>query len=327
MGEDMPDKRLLILGFVIAFLLSETNIASASFDIPGYLSFRWFADELQAYEYYPDLPQDSPRYEAEAFFSSDASQFGPEGVYVWAGFELESPDGPRYGILLLDLDLTQAPLDGETPIPVSAIRAEYIEKWGDTLFFEGITVLGDVWITDLLYSDEDQNAIEGEFAFLFSDPSGQYPGSRGFLQGRFASEPSPATIRKKYNLSAPGSDDVVYVSSGCYADTYVADDQGCDCGGEDPEAEGGCEGDTADDSGCEGDNSGSSSGCEGDSGGCDGGDANAADCGGGSSGGGACATISSSGKRHAPLKGLMRLFPLWISMLFIVLMKRAYKKL
>ena len=313
--------------------------AQAGIDAPGSVHFYWLAEEETVYEDYPEVPPDAERFHGRAYFNSDASGFGSNGVLIWGGFDLVGPAGRGFGMLLLDLDLTRAPLDGETPIPHSAARAEYIETWGDQVLFEGEAFLGDVWILDVLFHQDDEGAVEGDFAFVFADPEGVDPGCRVFLQGQFITDPSPGKLRDKYNVPDTHGD-ATYIDTTCGGDIYLVDDpQGCDCGGDDPNAAGGCEGDTADGSDC--------GGCEGDAGGCDGGGGGCEGAGGGGcrggggagcrggGGAGACAaatpgligpkTAAGVRARGAPLRGVMRFFPQIVVLVFIGGMRRRLR--
>ena len=321
---------------ILLILMGMSFPARAGIDAPGVVYFYWLAEEETVHQEYPELPPDAERFRGRAYFNSDASGFGSDGVLIWGGFELEGPAGRGYGMLLVDLDLSRAPLDGETPIPHSAVRAEYIESWDDQVLFEGEAVVGDVWILDVLFHKDDEGAVEGDFAFIFADPTGADPGCRVFMDGQFITNPSPGKLREKYGV--PDDVEMGYVSHGCSGDVYVVDGDpnGCDCGGEDPDA-GGCEGDTADSSGC--------SGCEGDAGGCDGGGGGCeGDVGGGCSGGGggcsggggagcsggggagACAAATVGVRaRGAPLRGVMRFFPQIVVLMFIWGMRRRLR--
>jgi hypothetical protein len=320
---------------ILLLLVGMSFPARAGIDAPGSIHFHWLAEGQTVLEEYPQLPPDAERFRGRAYFSSDASSFGSNGVLIWGGFDLEGPAGRGYGMLLLDLDLTMAPLDGETPMPHGAIRAEYLETWGGEVLFEGEANLGDVWIIDVLFHQDDEGAVEGDFAFIFADPTGEDPGCRVFLDGQFFTEPSPGKLRDKYHVPDTHGD-ATYIDTSCSGDIYYVDDpQGCDCGGTDPDSSGGCEGDSADGSdcsGCEGDSGGcDGGGCEGDTGGgCDGGGGSCSGGGGGSCGGGggagACGAATAGIRaRGAPLRGVMKFFPEIVVLLFIWGMRRRLR--
>jgi hypothetical protein len=283
-------------------------------DVPGSLVFAWAESEQTSFSEFPPLPTDAPRLSAEAYFNSAASAFGAEGALVWAGFELP---GPRYGILLLDLDLSRVAFNGAVPVPSAAISARYLEKEGDTVTFQGEAVIGSVKVLDLFFYEQSEGAVEGTFELVFVDPAGVFPGSRILAGGDFMTDPSPGELRDLYSVpvTTPGED--TYVSTGCDGDLYVGDDasDGCDCGGEASTDDSGCEGDSSSGSGCEGDSS-ASSGCEGDSGGggCEGDTGGSGGCSGG--GGDSCeqrahaATVRSP-VRAGPMAFLERFFPLF----------------
>ena len=318
--------------FLLFLLVGMSFPARAGIDAPGVVYFYWLAEEETIHQEYPELPPDAERFRGRAYFNSEASGFGSDGVLIWGGFELEGPAGRGYGMLLVDLDLTMAPLDGETPMPHSAVRAEYIESWDDQVLFEGEAVVGDVWILDVLFHKDDEGAVEGDFAFIFADPQGTDPGCRVFLGGQFITNPSPGKLRDKYHVPDTHGD-ATYVDTTCGGDIYLVDDpQGCDCGGDDPDASGGCEGDTSSGSdcgGCEGDSGGGcdggGGGCEGDvGGGCSGGGGGG--CGGAAGGAGACAAATAGVRaRGAPLRGMMRFFPQIVVLLFIWGMRRRLR--
>lgn len=317
-----------IRGVILVLLMGVGFPARAGIDAPGSIHFYWLAEEQTVYADYPEIPPGAERFHGRAYFNSEASRSGSDGVYIWGGFDLVGPAGRGYGMLLLDLDLTLAPLDGETPMPHGAVRAEYIETWEDQVLFEGEAVVGDVWIFDVLFHQDDQGALEGSFAFVFADPQGGNPGCRVFLDGQFITDPSPGKLRDKYHVPDTHGD-AAYVDTSCGGDVYLVDDpQGCDCGGDDPEASAGCEGDTADGADC--------GGCEGDAGGCDGGGGCEGDVGGGcgggggggcsGGGGGACAAATAGvGSSGAPLRGVMRFLPEIAAVLFIGGMRRRLK--
>ncbi len=310
--------------FTFLVVLLSSLDAAAGWDTPGSMRFDLVWEPDRVISNWLDLPAESTELNAEAYFSSDASQFGEQGVLMWAGFNFTVDGAPRYGILLLDIDLTRAPIDGETPVPAGALRAEYLEKWQDQIFFSGELLLGDVWIVDIFFHEDDAGALEGDLALIFADPSNTYPGSRALLRGRFATYPAPSSQRRAAGLTDSNPNSTVHVSSSCSGDVYVADDpgDGCDCGGDDPETSG-CEGDTSADSssvceaggsgGCEGD--AGSSGCEGDSG------SGSCDAGGSSD----CATASRPRNAPAVLLGLQRFFPEFIIIGFILFLKRRLR--
>ena len=325
-------KRLLPL--VLCFALAPAA-ARAGFNTPGIIDFDWLAEEV-ACPPLADLPADAPWVPAaaQAVFGSAASTFGAEGVLIWAAIPLEAPDGQRVGILQIDLDLAYAGLG--TSLPVSSIRAEYVEKRGDEVLFFGTPAEGEVWLSDLIRSFEEAGAVLGHFEFLFDDPEGRYPGCRVLRAGTFVTNPSPEKVRQHTYIppDQPGGD--VYVESGCNGDVVIVDDgESCDCGGDDTSGSG-CEGDSgSESSSCEGDSG--SSGCEGDSGGsgCEV-DTGGADCGGGggggcSGGGGGCegaarAAVAPPRPRGGPIRLVSRFFPEIVVFGFITWMRRRNRR-
>ncbi|HUU00699.1 MAG TPA: hypothetical protein VM425_04575 [Myxococcota bacterium] len=315
---------------VILALALACSVARAGVDAPGGMTLDFTADDSTVFEDWSELPGDAVQLSATAYFSTDASSFGEDGVFIWAGFEFMKDDQRRYGMLLVDLDMSQAPLDGETPLPHEAVRAEYIEKWGDQIYFQGQVAFGDVWLVDIFFNQDDDGALEGDLALVFDDPSGRFPGCRALVRGAFASRPSPSTLRRNMGIAEGSTGGTTYVDTGCNGDVYLADNsgEGCDCGGNDPETSG-CEGDTGG-SGCEGDSGGS--GCEGDSGGssCSGssggceGDLGGGSCSGG--GGSTCAIAGAHRRLHGPLRRAMRFFPQLFVLLYIVLIKKRTGK-
>lgn len=302
--------------------------AAAGIDAPGTVSFQWLSDQEQVLREFPDIPESEPYFEARAFFSSDASTFGPEdGVLMWAGFELTGPEGPGYGMLLIDMDLGLLPPDLDTPMRHDAVRAEYVETFNDQVTFEGRVVTGDVWLVDVVFHEDDKGAVEGDFALIFGGVDESYFGCRVLVRGRFITSPSPArVVGGRHGTYDDPEGDVVYVDTGCSGDVYVADDtgEGCDCGGTDPDPDtgggGGCEGDTG--SGCAGDGGG----CEGDTGGGCAGSGSSGGCAGDVSGGGACSGADACshtgstlrpGRNGRPLSTLLRFFPELAVLLFI----------
>jgi hypothetical protein len=328
----MKPGRLTLLTMLVLAATSAT--AWAGVDAPGSMTFDFIADDSSVIEDWSELPDETVQLSATAYFSSDASSFGEDGVFIWAGFEFIMNDQQRYGILLIDLDMSMAPLDGVTPMPPEAIRAEYLEKWGDQIYFDGQVAIGDVWLVDIFFNQDDDGAVEGDLALVFDDPSGHFPGCRALVRGAFASRPSPSSMRRDMGISEGNQGGTTYVDTSCNGDIYLADDsgEGCDCGGNDPETSG-CEGDTGGGSGCEGDSGGS--GCEGDSGGsgCSGsgssggcgGDVGGGSCSGG--GGSTCAIAGVHRRYHGPLRRVLRFFPQIFALAFIVLLKkRSCKK-
>lgn len=322
----MNRNRILAATFACLLVTGVAAPVAAGIDAPGMVSFQWLSEGEQILREFPDIPEDEPYFEARAFFSSDASTYGADyGVLIWAGFELIGPEGPGYGMLLIDLDLTHIPPDLDTPMQHGAVRAEYIETFGGETTFEGQVVTGDVWVVDAVFHEDDKGAIEGDFALIFAGMDASYPGSRVFVRGRFITSPSPSRVAGGHRTSYDDTGgDVVYVDTGCSGDVYLADDtgEGCDCGGTDPDADsGGCEGDSG--SGCGGDSGG---GCEGDTGGGCSGGGSSGGCSGDVGGGGACAGGDAcshtgprlrSGRNGRPLNTVIRLFPEIAVLLFI----------
>jgi hypothetical protein len=323
------------LALLLVLVYSVPRPARAGVDAPGTLTFDFVSSDSLVFQNWEQVPQEGVQMDATAYFSSDASRFGENGVLIWAGFEFLVDGSPRTGIVLVDLDLSLAPLDGVTPIPHSAIRAEYLEKWQEQVFFAGEVGFGDIWLVDVFFHEDDDGALEGDLALVFFDPSGVFPGSRVLVRGRFVSQPSPGQLRRDVGIPDTDERGAVYIDTSCSGELYLADDtgEGCDCGGDDTDS-GGCEGDTSGDSGCEGDSGGgcADSGCQGDTGGGCSGDAagGCGDMGGGGScgggGGGNCATSGIRIRRGAPIRGVMRFFPEIVVFAFIFWMKKKVRK-
>ena len=333
-GNELFIPSRLAAGLCLLVLCLGAGPARAGVDAPGDLGFEFLADEDQRYQAWLDVPDKAPFSETwtqEVFFSTDASAFGEDGVLIWAGFPLEGdPEGPRYGMLWIDLNLAQTPHDDLTPMPHKAVRAEYLEKRGDTILFSALAEIGDVWIVDIVFHEDDGGALEGDFAFIFIDPANPEAGSRVFKRGLFITQPSPADLLTSLGGDPSDPGDEEYATVDCSGDIYLADD-GSGCGGDDSEG-GGCEGDTSTESGCEGDSSGGS-GCEGDAAGdsCSGcGDA-ADGCGDAAGSAGACsgaanAAVRPSRIRGAPLRILTRLLPEISALLFITWLRRRNRR-
>ena len=312
----------------------------AQIDSPGIVSFHFLAEPDVIYQHFEQVPGDHLSYtRARAYMSSDASWYEDAGVRVWTGFDLEGPDGLRHAMLILDINLTNP----------SAVHGEYIETRNDQILFEGVAVASEARILDLWMDGDDAGSVEGEFEFIFIDPSDRTEGSRALLAGHFFTEARP-----QQQISDDYHEDDTYVETGCGSDVYVDDDyddSGCEgdtydsdyddsgCGGgsdydydDDYDYGGSCEGDTYDsgsDSGCEGDSydsgySDSSSSCEGDSydsydsldssGGldCEGDEAYAA-------------VLKPAPRKHRrpnPIRAIMRMFPEIAGISFIIYMKR-----
>jgi hypothetical protein len=286
----------------------------AGIDSPAWAGFDFGADELQRHPDLDRLPADMPFYPTEsrrAFASSDASQFGDQGVLLWVEWTLTGDElGDRHAALFIDLDLRWLPADADQTLPLDAMVIEYFEKRGDELVFYARPMVADVWVNDLIDSSDDEGAIEIEFDLLLADPAGAHPGCRVLLQGLLLTEPSPAELRERYGLGSPDAPDSgSEVAVGCTGDIYLADSCG-GCGGGDPDAEvdgGGCEGDTGGGSGCEGDTGGG--GCEGDA------------------GGGACSDAARAATRRPRpsgglLAGLLRFLPELTGLAFIGWLRR-----
>ncbi|MBW1807779.1 MAG: hypothetical protein JRJ87_06250 [Deltaproteobacteria bacterium] len=243
---------------LICFLIP--GRALAGIDAPGWVSFDFLAEENMVYQEITafDDQAEFSKTRIDAYFNSNASEFGNSGVLIWAGLELSSPAGPRYAGLLIDLDLDQVPSNGDYPLPISAVRAEYFEKQDDRILFWGTPVYGDISVSDSFDQAGDKGGVEGFFDLIFSDPNDEYPGCRVFLRGHFSTEPAPSILRNEINYV--DNDD----------DYYVEEEYGGGCSGEEAEVAAGCteiflEGCGAAMSGidCEGD-SGDGAGCEGD---------------------------------------------------------------
>jgi len=316
----------IMLFAVSSFVLP--SVVLAAVDAPSKVIFDFLATDDDAYRSFEDVPGDAPFYTAEsseAYASSDASDFDANGVLLFAGFILDAPDGQRYGMLFVDMDLAAVPDDVDVPFPKSALKAWYLEMRGDDVVFRGTMATGDVWIVDWFVSNDDKGGLDGDFAFIFK---GQDGGCRVLERGMFITRPSPSALRG----TTGGGDDRVrdgqeYTSVGCDGDVLFVGDSG-GCGGEDPsDGSSGCEGDTSSSSGgCEGDTSNGSDGCEGESSGSVGCDDTSDD--------GACsgsqanaATLSGGTHRHKGgiIGAVMRMFPELTAFAFLVWMKRRVK--
>jgi hypothetical protein len=330
MDSRVPVRHLSKTVCLVALLLSAP--AGAQIDSPGFVSFHFLAEPDAIYQTFEQVPKDAPLSYTrnKAYLSSDASEFEDAGVRIWTGFDLEGPEGPRHGMLILDLNLYHP----------EAVRAEYMETRNDQILFEGVMVAGEARILDLWLDGGDSGSVEGEFECIFMDPAERAEGSRVLLAGHFFTETRP-------QRQIPDPDiyyeDDTYVETGCGSDVYVEDDfDDSGCGGSDYDDDydydyGGssdCEGDSYDsgsDSGCEGDSYDSgysdSSSCEGDS--YDSYDSSD------SSGGLDCegdeayaATLKPAPRKHRrpnPLRAVMRMFPEIVGISFIVFLKRRFR--
>jgi hypothetical protein len=301
-------KNICLLIFSVVLLVS--GRVSAGIDTPGMVSFDFIPFDDQKLQSFEEIPNDTPfsSFGVNAFFSSDASRFGEEGVLIWAGFDLSSDAGQRFGMLWIDIDLSQAPIDGEHSVPHPGVVAQMVEKQGDTLLFVGNLSAGDVWILDAFFHQSDGGGVEGDFDFLFNDPSSPAAGSRVFIRGHFITDPSPSSLRRAFGVPGSGPDGEVYSDTGCSGNMVFV--EGCDCGGSDESS--GCEGDSSSSSGCEGDSS-SSGGCGGDASA----SSNCGDC-----AGDAQAAVKTHSHRGQPLTKLLMFFPEVAVGLFIVFLKR-----
>jgi hypothetical protein len=275
----------------------------------------------------------------KAYFSSDASEFGDTGVRIWAGFDLEGPDGRRHAMLILDLNLRD----------YDAVRAEYLETRNDHILFDGYLADAEIRILDLWFDSGDSGSMEGDFEVIFFDPADLAEGSRVLLAGRFVTD---ATPQRQPSDTDPYQEPASYVETGCGSEVYVDgeyEDSGCEgdsydsdydsgCGGSDYDYDddydygGSCEGDTYDsgsDSGCGGDSYDSgysdSSSCEGDSyDSYDSSDDSGLDCEGDEA---YAATLKPAPRkrRSNPLRAIMRMFPEIVGISFIVFLKRRFR--
>jgi len=307
---------------LVVLLLSAP--AGAQIDSPGFVSFHFLAEPDAVYRTFEQVPLDAPLTYTrnKAYLSSDASEFEDTGVRVWTGFDLEGPDGPRHGMLILDVNL-------QNP---SALRAEYIETRNDHILFNGYLLASEAHIQDLWLDGGDAGSVEGEFECIFMDPANQAEGSRVLLAGRFVTDARPQSqIPNIYY------EEDTYVETGCGSDVYVEDDyedSGCEGSDDDYDDDydygGSCEGDTYDsgsDSGCEGDSYDSgysdSSSCEGDSyDSYDSSDDSGLDCEGDEAYAATLKPAPRKRRRPNPLRALMRMFPEIVGISFIVYLKR-----
>jgi hypothetical protein len=238
--------------------------AVADFDLPATFTFDFAASET-GFSSFSDVGQTSDVL-AEAYLNTAASSFGESGVLVWARFALPGEEG-RLGVMLLDLDLATLGFATGGELPPSSLRLEYLEKVEDRVVFRADLSQARVVLVDAFFSGSDQDAAELKLEILLNGAEG-YPGGRAMLRGSLITDPSPGELRRRYlGPGYTGGDS--YVSTGCSSDVYLADSQGCDCGGTDEDYQStGCEGDSAGSGGCAGDTASDascqSSGCEGD---------------------------------------------------------------
>jgi hypothetical protein len=295
-------RALSVVLAVAALCLWFPDSARAGFNTTGVIDFDWLAED-GACPALADLPADGPWVPgaAKAVFGSAASSFGEYGVLIWAAIPLDAPDGPRAGLLQIDLDLRST--CAGCSLPVSAIRAEYVEKRGDEVLFWGTPAQGEVQVEDLIRSWDAAGAVLGHFSFVIDDPDQRYPGCRVFRNGTFVTDPSPEKVRQNMYIPPGNPDGDVYVESGCNGDVVIVDDgESCDCGGDDTSG-----------SGCEGDSGSESSSCEGDSGdpGCE---------------GAARAAVAPPRPRGGPIRLLNRFFPEIAVFGFLAWMRRRSRR-
>ncbi|MCK5803310.1 MAG: hypothetical protein KAI66_10780, partial [Lentisphaeria bacterium] len=178
------------LTLAILFLICLPEDLQAGVDAPGGLSFEFGAETSEACADLSGVEDSFTEASwSEAYFSSDASQFGEQGVLIWAGFALEGPDGLRHATLLLDLDPGQAQAP-DNPLPTSAWTLRYSEHRGDQLLFEADFITGEVGIFSYRSGEDDEGGIDGWFNLLITDSRVQGPGCRMLLKGRFGAQTS-----------------------------------------------------------------------------------------------------------------------------------------
>ena len=305
-------------------LLASASPALAGVDAPGHV---WLDIQVE------DLP--AKPVSSQAYLSTDASDFGKQGVLIWTSFPLDHPDGERNATLLLDLAIAGARLGEDHPLGDSGIRVEYWEQQGDAMVFEGRPVDTRVHLVGYSQSDSDGAAVEGRFELVLADVHGLAHESRALLSGAFITNPGPrGGVNAGGSVFADDSVDVetgcahndAEVESGCDGDTWEDDDyEDTGCGGDtwedDDYDDTGCEGDTwedddYDDSGCEGDDweddDYDDSGCEGDDWEDDSWDDDS-DM--------ACA-VAPVRRRADPLRGLTRFLPELTGLAFIAWLRR-----
>ena len=309
MDSRVPVRHLSRTVCLVALLLASS--ARAQIDSPGFVSFNFLAEPDAIYRTFEQVPTGAPLSytRTKAYFSSDASKFEDNGVRIWTGFDLEGPDGPRHGMLILDLNLYHP----------DAVRAGYLETRNDHILFDGYLMASEARILDLWMDDGDSGSMEGEFECIFMDPANQAEGSRVLLTGRFVTDARPPS-----QIPDTYYEDDTYVETGCGADVYVEDDyedSGCEGSDYDYGGSSDCEGDSYDSSYSD------SSSCEGDSyDSYDSSDDSGLDCEGDEA---YAATLKPAPRRHRrpnPLRALMRMFPEIVGISFIVYMKRRGRR-
>ncbi len=336
---------------LVVFLLSAE--AGAGIDSPGRVSFEFLAEPDAVYQSLDQVPEDAwlSHVDAWAYFSTDASIFKDTGVRIWAGFELEGPDGGRHAMLILDLDLQQSMWNTSIPLEGNTIRAQYLETRNDRVLFEGYPLVAEAQVWDLAFDYSDDGSLQGEFNCIFVDPSDHGLGSRVLVRGHLLTD---AQARHERSDPEVYHQNDTYVESGCESDVYVEDDyddSGCEGDSYDSEYEDtGCGGDTYDneyeDSGCGGSDYdddydyGGSSDCEGDSydssysdsSSCEGdsydsydSDYDSADCEGDEAYAAVLKPAPRRRRRPNPLRAIMRMFPEIAGISFIVYMKRRFR--
>ncbi len=321
---------------LVTALLSNPLPALAGVDAPGQV---WL--ELLAADGPSDLDPTAPpdglptrSIGAEAYFSTDASAFGRQGVLIWTAFELSGPDGPRHATLLMDLAIVGARLGKEHPLNQAGIAVEYFERRGDRIVFEGRAEAVEVHLVGFSDDGGDGGAVEGRFGLVLSDVRGAGFGSRTLLAGGFLTDPAPrqqATTGGRVDAWDDGEE--VVVESGCGLDDTgdTWDEQDSD----EEMVDSGCDGDTWDDDDDDEDwDDGDDSDWEGDTWDDDDDDwegdtfdqhgQGLSSASGGDSGP-ACA-IGAARRRADPLRGLLRFIPELTGLAFIGLLRRRRRR-
>ncbi|MCG3174181.1 MAG: hypothetical protein GMKNLPBB_02405 [Myxococcota bacterium] len=271
--------RILFFHAALAAAAAWENPAHAdmNFHSAGEVSFDWAGwESLHAPPGFPpDETLPEPKHlAAQAVFSSAHARAGGQ---VRIHTQTAIPGGPWIGVLVIDLDLTNA-----------TGSASWIERNGEVIGFQGVPLVSEFEIHQVEFEGE-QGALHATFRLMFRDRF--KPQYRVLANGLILTLPTPRQMEGAGELQSHA------INHGCGGAHFIyVDNPGPVYAPAPPPSSGG--------GGCDGDSSGGCDGGEavGDAAsGC--GSAASGGCGGGDCGGGGCGDCAGDAVASAPGRG------------------------
>ena len=209
-------KKMLCLSSLMLVPLASA-CTQEGFDGPGNASFKLQSANRIQCATLEGLPEGraGQMVNATAYFSSLASEFGPQGVLISAQFDLDLGDeGSRHAMLMLDVDFSG--LDQDGTVKPHAMQVTYFETDPGGQAIAAKPVMAEIKALSLRFPGKDDGQLEIAFSLAVQGPEA----CRLLLEGSaLAKLPEAQPAKPQTEALEPER-----VETGCGGFDWIADD-------------------------------------------------------------------------------------------------------